>query len=69
MDGSDGQALADGHALSVERVIDAGPEAIFDAFIAMYDSQRVGGGHGRAGVGRAAYTPATAGLSDRGCTR
>lgn len=31
---------SDGHALSVERVIDAGPEAIFDAFIAMYDSQR-----------------------------
>ena len=29
-----------GHALSVERVIDARPEAIFDAFIAMYDSQR-----------------------------
>jgi uncharacterized protein YndB with AHSA1/START domain len=30
----------DGHALSVERVIDAPPEAIFDAFIALYDSQR-----------------------------
>ena len=30
----------DGHALSVERLIDAPPEAIFDAFIAMYDSQR-----------------------------
>jgi len=29
-----------GHTLSVERVIDARPEAIFDAFIAMYDSQR-----------------------------
>jgi uncharacterized protein YndB with AHSA1/START domain len=29
-----------GHALSVERVIDAPPETIFDAFIAMYDSQR-----------------------------
>lgn len=29
-----------GHALSVERVIDAPPEAIFDAFIALYDSQR-----------------------------
>ena len=29
-----------GHALSVERVIDARPEAIFDAFVAMYDSQR-----------------------------
>jgi uncharacterized protein YndB with AHSA1/START domain len=29
-----------GHALSVERVIDARPEAIFDAFISMYDSQR-----------------------------
>jgi uncharacterized protein YndB with AHSA1/START domain len=30
----------DGHALSVERVIGASPEVIFDAFIAMYDSQR-----------------------------
>jgi uncharacterized protein YndB with AHSA1/START domain len=30
----------DGHALSVERIIDAPPEAIFDAFIALYDSQR-----------------------------
>ena len=29
-----------GHALSVERVIGAPAEAIFDAFIAMYDSQR-----------------------------
>jgi uncharacterized protein YndB with AHSA1/START domain len=29
-----------GHALSVERIIDAPPEVIFDAFIAMYDSQR-----------------------------
>jgi uncharacterized protein YndB with AHSA1/START domain len=29
-----------GHALSVERIIDAPPEAIFDAFIALYDSQR-----------------------------
>jgi len=29
-----------GHTLSVERVIDARPEAIFDAFIAMYDSRR-----------------------------
>ena len=29
-----------GHTLSVERVIDARPEAIFDAFVAMYDSQR-----------------------------
>ena len=29
-----------GHALSVERVIDAPPEVIFDGFIAMYDSQR-----------------------------
>jgi uncharacterized protein YndB with AHSA1/START domain len=28
------------HALSAERVIDAPPEAIFDAFIALYDSQR-----------------------------
>jgi uncharacterized protein YndB with AHSA1/START domain len=30
----------DGHALSVERIIDAPPEVIFDAFIALYDSQR-----------------------------
>lgn len=30
----------DGHALSVERIIDAPPEAIFDAFIALYDSRR-----------------------------
>jgi uncharacterized protein YndB with AHSA1/START domain len=30
----------DGHALGVERVIDAPPEAIFDAFVALYDSQR-----------------------------
>jgi len=37
---ADGQQ--DGHALSVERVIDAPPETIFDAFIAMYDSQRPG---------------------------
>jgi uncharacterized protein YndB with AHSA1/START domain len=29
-----------GHALSVERVIHAPPEVIFDAFIALYDSQR-----------------------------
>jgi uncharacterized protein YndB with AHSA1/START domain len=29
-----------GHALSVERIIDAQPEAIFDAFIALYDSRR-----------------------------
>lgn len=29
-----------GHDLSVERVIDASPEAIFDAFIALYDSRR-----------------------------
>jgi uncharacterized protein YndB with AHSA1/START domain len=34
------QALAGGHALSAGQVIEAGPEAIFDAFIAMYDSQR-----------------------------
>jgi uncharacterized protein YndB with AHSA1/START domain len=31
---------SDGHALSVERVIDGSAEAIFDAFIALYDSQR-----------------------------
>ncbi len=30
----------DGHALSVEQIMDAPPEAIFDAFIALYDSQR-----------------------------
>jgi uncharacterized protein YndB with AHSA1/START domain len=30
----------EGYALSVERIIDAAPEAIFDAFIALYDSQR-----------------------------
>jgi uncharacterized protein YndB with AHSA1/START domain len=30
----------DGHALSVERIIDAPAETIFDAFIALYDSQR-----------------------------
>lgn len=30
----------DGHALSVERVIAAPPKTIFDAFIAVYDSQR-----------------------------
>jgi uncharacterized protein YndB with AHSA1/START domain len=30
----------EGHALDVERIIDAPPEAIFDAFIALYDSQR-----------------------------
>jgi uncharacterized protein YndB with AHSA1/START domain len=30
----------DGHTLSVERIIDAPSEAIFDAFIALYDSQR-----------------------------
>ena len=36
-DRHDGQ---DGHALSVERVIDAPPDVIFDAFIAMYDSRR-----------------------------
>jgi uncharacterized protein YndB with AHSA1/START domain len=29
-----------GHALDVERIIDAPPEVIFDAFIALYDSQR-----------------------------
>ena len=29
-----------GHALGVERVINAQPEMIFDAFIALYDSQR-----------------------------
>ena len=29
-----------GHALSVERIIAAPPEAIFDAFVALYDSQR-----------------------------
>jgi uncharacterized protein YndB with AHSA1/START domain len=30
----------DGHALGVERVIDAPPEAIFDTFTALYDSER-----------------------------
>jgi uncharacterized protein YndB with AHSA1/START domain len=30
----------EGYALSVEQIIDAPPEAIFDAFIALYDSQR-----------------------------
>lgn len=30
----------DGHALSVERVIDAPAGAIFDSFVALYDSQR-----------------------------
>jgi hypothetical protein len=29
-----------GHALSVDRVIAAAPEAIFDGFVTMYDSQR-----------------------------
>jgi uncharacterized protein YndB with AHSA1/START domain len=33
-------AQGDGYALDAERVIDAPAEAIFDAFIAMYDSQR-----------------------------
>ena len=28
------------YALRVERVIDAAPEAIFDAFVALYDSER-----------------------------
>lgn len=28
------------HALTVARIIDAPPEALFDAFIALYDSQR-----------------------------
>ena len=36
----DQRPAAAGHALSVERVIDARAEAIFDAFVAMYDSQR-----------------------------
>ncbi len=31
---------SDGHALSAEHVIDAPPEVIFDAFVALYDSQR-----------------------------
>jgi uncharacterized protein YndB with AHSA1/START domain len=31
---------SDGHALRVERIIDAPPESIFDAFIALYDQQR-----------------------------
>ena len=30
----------EGHALGVERVIGAPPEAIFDAFVALYDSER-----------------------------
>lgn len=30
----------DGYALNVERFIDAPPETIFDAFIALYDSRR-----------------------------
>lgn len=30
----------DGHALSVERIIDAPSEAVFDAFIALYDGER-----------------------------
>jgi uncharacterized protein YndB with AHSA1/START domain len=30
----------DGHSLTVERFISAAPEVIFDAFIALYDSQR-----------------------------
>ena len=33
-------AQHDGHALSVERLIDAPSAAIFDAFVALYDSQR-----------------------------
>jgi uncharacterized protein YndB with AHSA1/START domain len=40
MNDSAKQPPANGHALSVDRVIDAAPEAIFDGFIAMYDSQR-----------------------------
>jgi uncharacterized protein YndB with AHSA1/START domain len=40
MSSGNDQAAAGGYALSVERVIDAGPGAIFDAFIALYDSQR-----------------------------
>jgi uncharacterized protein YndB with AHSA1/START domain len=40
MNDSNGQPPVNGHALSVDRVIDAEPEAIFDGFIAMYDSQR-----------------------------
>jgi uncharacterized protein YndB with AHSA1/START domain len=40
MNDRNGQPPANGHALSVDRVIDAEPEAIFDGFIAMYDSQR-----------------------------
>jgi len=34
----DQRPAAAGHALRVERVIDAPAEAIFDAFVAMYDS-------------------------------
>jgi len=33
-------AQHDRYALSVERIVDAPPEAIFDAFIALYDSAR-----------------------------
>jgi len=40
MSDSNGQPPANDRALSVDRVIDAEPEAIFDGFIAMYDSQR-----------------------------
>jgi len=40
MSDSSGQPPANDRALSVDRVIDAEPEAIFDGFIAMYDSQR-----------------------------
>jgi uncharacterized protein YndB with AHSA1/START domain len=40
MNDRNGQPPANGYALSVDRVIDAEPEAIFDGFIAMYDSQR-----------------------------
>lgn len=38
--GSRKWAQPDGHALSSERTIGASAEAIFDAFIALYDSQR-----------------------------
>jgi uncharacterized protein YndB with AHSA1/START domain len=40
MSSGNDQAAVGGYALSVERVIDAGPGAIFDAFIALYDSRR-----------------------------
>ena len=40
MSDSNGQPPANDRALSVDRVIDAEPEAIFDGFIAMYDSRR-----------------------------